>query len=135
MYEHEEFFPLVNPRAHRLGGAGGGGGEGESGGMSEKEPGVGDIWNQQLLQHYQRFLGVCSRREGGMDGHDCLAAAYYLVAQVTAALRLAWSCTIVPPLPLKDARHARHSYSSDVSECVKESHRDCFHGLERLSHT
>ncbi|CAI7778436.1 unnamed protein product, partial [Closterium sp. NIES-53] len=104
VYEHEEFLPLLNPRAHRFGMSGsdregrrrekrvggeseGEGKEGREGvygseeGGWEEEPGVNDIWNEQLLEHYSRFLELCARRKGGMSAQECLAAAYYLLVQ------------------------------------------------------
>ncbi|MGD0090065.1 MAG: hypothetical protein ABSE73_09105, partial [Planctomycetota bacterium] len=60
-YQHLEFSPLVNARAHRLG--------------KERK-----ILNERFYQQYIRFLEVL-RCKPGLDDSDRLTAAYYLLLQ------------------------------------------------------
>ena len=61
MYQHLEYSPLVNARAHRLG----------------KEH---KILNERFYQQYMRFLDVL-RYKPALDDADRLAVAYYLLLQ------------------------------------------------------
>ncbi|MCY3021345.1 MAG: hypothetical protein NTW87_20210 [Planctomycetota bacterium] len=61
MYQHLEYSPLVNARAHRLG----------------KAP---KILNERFYQQYLRFLEVL-RYKPALDDADRLATAYYLLLQ------------------------------------------------------
>ncbi len=60
-YEHLEYSPLVNPRAHRIG----------------AEP---RIANPVLRAQYQRLLGILAHRPS-LDGPDQLAVVYHLFLQ------------------------------------------------------
>ena len=61
-YEHLEYSPLVNERAHR------------------KKHGGADIDNPQFKQQYQAFLEVLTFKPS-LDSLDLLALTYYLVLQ------------------------------------------------------
>ena len=63
-YEHLEYSPLVNERAHRKKNRGGG----------------ADIDNPQFRQQYQMFLEVLAYKPS-LDASDLLALTYYLVLQ------------------------------------------------------
>jgi len=60
-YQHMEYWPLVNARAHRLG-------------KSRQ------ILNDRFFAQYQRFLGVLSRRPA-LDDDDLMSVTYYLLLQ------------------------------------------------------
>jgi len=62
-YEHLEYSPLVNERAHR-----------------KKHGGGADIDNPQLKQQYQAFLEVLAFKPS-LDSLDLLALTYYLLLQ------------------------------------------------------
>jgi len=62
-YQHLEYAPIVNVRAHRVHGEG------------RKSD------NVQLRQQYQRFLALVAHKPTPLPVTDLLAAAYYLIAQ------------------------------------------------------
>ncbi len=69
-YQHLEYAPLVNPRAHQVG-------------ASRK------ILNHRLRAQYQRLMQTLSYKPA-LDDEDELAVAYYLVLQDRVAEALAW---------------------------------------------
>lgn len=75
-YEHLEYKPLVNARAHRLGGR-------------------RKILNHRFYGQYMRFLRVL-RYKPQLDGADRLELIYYLLLQDRVAEALAWFETVDP---------------------------------------
>jgi hypothetical protein len=69
-YQHLEYAPLVNPRAHQVG---------------PKRT----ILNARFREQYQRFLGVLSYK-AKPGAADALAVAYYLVLQDRVGEALKW---------------------------------------------
>ncbi len=69
-YQHLEYAPLVNPRAHAVGPR-------------------RTILNTRFREHYQLFLRVLSYK-AKPDAADTLAVAYYLTLQDRVAEALAW---------------------------------------------
>lgn len=70
-YQHLEYAPLVNPRAHQVGRR-------------------RTILNAAFLQQYQRFMKVLSYKPR-VDAADALAVAYYMALQDRVAEALAWA--------------------------------------------
>ncbi|HNX33654.1 MAG TPA: hypothetical protein PKM57_03440 [Kiritimatiellia bacterium] len=69
-YQHLEYAPLVNPRAHQVGAR-------------------RTILNAPFREHYQRFMRVLSYKPKP-DAADTLAVAYYMALQDRVAEALAW---------------------------------------------
>jgi hypothetical protein len=69
-YQHLEYAPLVNPRAHQVGAK-------------------RTILNTRFREHYQLFLRVLSYK-AKLDAADTLAVSYYLSLQDRVAEAVAW---------------------------------------------
>ena len=69
-YQHLEYAPLVNPRAHQVG---------------AKRA----ILNTPFREQYQRFMKVLSEK-AKLDASDALAVAYYMTLQDRVAEALTW---------------------------------------------
>jgi hypothetical protein len=74
-FEHLEYAPLVNARAHRLGGR-------------------REILNDRLALQWRTFLSILAQRPAPLDDEDRLAATYYLLLQDRFAEGLAMLRTV-----------------------------------------
>jgi hypothetical protein len=81
-YEHLEYSPLVNARAHRLG--------------KKRE-----IVNERILQQYQRLMGIL-RYKKTLGDDDLMAVTYYMLLQDRIEEAL---CRVLPPEDWGQATH------------------------------
>jgi hypothetical protein len=115
-YQHLEYAPLVNPRAHPIG---------------AKRA----ILNTRFREQYQRLMGVLSNKPK-LDAVDALAVAYYMALQDRVTEALAWFGRVdrkaVPEERQCDYLEAYLAlYTGDVEKARKIATRHADEGVER----
>jgi hypothetical protein len=101
-YQHMEYEPLVNPRAHPVGKA-------------------RTILNHRMREQYQRLMKVLSYK-AALDDADALAVAYYLLLQDRVEEGLEWFASVKPDaLPTRLQYDYMKAYVSLYEENLEQA--------------